>query len=82
MTVTNEVDTMSKYVDDSVLITLKEKFEGLTDEELRQLYNKAVDIAVFVEQNPKFEQVFETYGADYELWKQDISDELKRRGVE
>ena len=73
---------MSKCVDDSVQIALKEKFDGLADEDLRQLYSKAVDIAVFVDQNPKFEKVFETYGADYEFWKQDIMDELKRRGVE
>lgn len=65
--------------DVSVRIALIEKFANLKDDELQALLDKMTDNAVKVDTNPDLEKVFETYGADQEIFKQEIMDELKRR---
>ncbi len=61
---------------------LKDKYENCRDEELRRMYDLMMDNAVAVDKNPELEHVFETYGPDQEILKQEIMDELKRREQE
>lgn len=68
--------------DESVRITSNDKFDNLKDDELHALLDKMTDNAVMVDANPELEKVFETYGKDQEIFKQEIMDELKRRSAE
>ena len=68
--------------DESVQITNKEKFVNHTDDELRLMLEKMTDNAVKVDAHPELEKVMETYGADQEVFKQEITDELKCREME
>ena len=65
--------------DESVRITPKDKYANLKDDELQSLLAKMTDIAVKVDENPELEKIFETFGTDQEVSKQEIMDELKRR---
>ena len=68
--------------DESVQITSKEKFAKLTDDELRLMLEKMTDNAVKVDAHPELEKLLETCGADQEVFKQEITDELKCREME
>ena len=65
--------------DESVRITPKDKLSNLKDDELQSLLDKMTDNAVTVDANPDLEKALETFGADQEIFKQEIIDELKRR---
>ena len=65
--------------DESVRITPKDKLSNLKDDELQALLDKMTDNAVLVDENPDLDKVLETFGADQEIFKQEIIDELKRR---
>ena len=61
---------------------LKAKYENCKDDELRRMYDLMIDNVVAVDKNPELEKIFETYGPDQEILKQEIMDELKRRHME
>ncbi len=60
---------------------LKDKFIDYEDEDLQHMLDLMTDNAVKVDKNPKMEELLETYGADQEIMKQEIMDELKRRSM-
>ena len=53
----------------------------LSDDDLRILYRWILDHEVLVDKYPQLEEVYETKSPDWELLKQAIENEFKRRGI-
>jgi hypothetical protein len=69
---------------ESVQITardLRNKYRDYKSEDLEHLLELMTDNAVKVDEHPELESFLETYGADQEILKQEIMDELKCRSM-